>query len=84
MIVQTCSSLYAMRVIVEGWFKIAGGWFHRKGASPMKVRINGCTRRPRAMSLNIAAACGLCLEFGSRVMTTSVQRIFIFTDCILK
>jgi hypothetical protein len=80
LVVQTCNSLYMMRVIGKGLFEIAGGWFDRKGKSPMKVRINGCTCGGSAIKLNIAAACGLCLEFGNRVVTSPIQKIFIFTN----
>ena len=77
MIVQTCNSLYTLRVIGEGWFEIAGGWFDRKGKSPMKVRISGCTWGGSAIKLDIAAACGLCLEFGNRVVTSPIKKIFV-------
>ena len=80
MLVRTCNSVYTIRVIGDGWFQIAGGWFDRKGKSPMKVRINGCTWGGSAIKLNIAAACGLCLEFGNRVVTTPIQKIFIFPN----
>ena len=43
LIVKTRNSVYRMHVLEEGWFEISGGWFDRKGESPMRVRINGCT-----------------------------------------
>jgi hypothetical protein len=79
LMVKTCNSLYKMQVIEEGWFEIAGGWFDRKGKSPMKVRINGCTWGGSTIKFNVAAACGLCLEFGNRVITTPIQKIFIIS-----
>jgi hypothetical protein len=79
-LVQTCNSLYTMRVIGEGWFEIVGGWFDRKGKSPMRVRINGCTWGGSAIKLNVAAACGLCLEFGNRVVTSPIKKISIFPN----
>ncbi len=79
LMVKTCNSLYKMQVIGEGWFEIAGGWFDRKGKSPMKVRINGCTWGGSTIKFNVAAACGLCLEFGNRVITTPIQKIFVFS-----
>ena len=80
LIVQTCNSSYTMRVIGDGWFEITGGWFDRKGKSPMRVRINGCTWGGSAIKLDIAAACGLCMEFGNRVVTSPIQKILIFTN----
>ena len=76
--VQTCNSHYSIRVVGCGWFEISGGWFDRKGKSPMRVRINGCTWGGTAIKINIAAACGLCLEFSNRVVTSSIQKIFVF------
>ena len=78
MVVETCNSTYTMRVLGEGWFEITGGWFDRKGRAPMRVRINGCTWGGSTVKVNIAAACGLCLEFGNRVVTSPIQRISIF------
>lgn len=78
LLVHTCNSVYTIRTIGENWFEISGGWFDRKGKSPMKVRINGCTWGGSTIKLNIAAACGLCLEFGNRVVTTPIQKIVIF------
>ena len=78
--VQTCNSLYWIRVVGEGWFEITGGWFDRKGKSPMKVRINGCTWGGTAVKIDVAAACGLCLEFGNRVITSPIQKIYVFSN----
>jgi len=78
MLVHTCNSVYIIRAVGDGWFTISGGWFDRKGRSPMKVRITGCTWGGSVIKMNVAAACGLCLEFGNRVVTSPVQRILMF------
>ncbi|SRR5258706_9593279 len=78
MIVRTSNSVYTIQSIGDGWFAISGGWFDRKGKSPMKVRINGCTWGGSVIKIDVAAACGLCLEFGNRVVTSPVQKIFMF------
>lgn len=75
--VKTCNSLYIMKVIENGWYEVSGGWFDRKGISPYRVRIQGCTWGGSAIKIDIAAACGLCLEFGNRVITSPIQKIFI-------
>jgi hypothetical protein len=77
-LVHTRNSVYTIRTLGENWFEISGGWFDRKGKSPMKVRINGCTWGGSSIKMNIIAACGLCLEFGNRVVTTPIQKIVIF------
>ena len=78
LVVHTCNSTYRMRVLRDGWFEIAGGWFDRKRKSPMRVRVNGCTWGGSILKWNVAAACGLCLEFGNRVVTSPIQRISMF------
>ena len=77
MYVRTINSLYTVRVIEQGWFEVSGGWFDRKGNSPVRVRINGCTWGGSVIKVNVAAACGLCLEFGNRVITSPIRKIFV-------
>ena len=78
MIVKTCNSVYTMRALDGGYWAASGGWFDRKGVSPLKVRINGCTWGGSAIKVDVAAACGLCLEFGNRLVTSPIRTIFIF------
>lgn len=77
MFIRTCNSIYTIHVSGNGWFEISGGWFDRKGKSPMRTRISGCTWGGSAIKINTAAACGLCLEFGNRVVTSPVRKIFL-------
>jgi hypothetical protein len=60
-----------------GYFAVSGGWFDRHSSSPVRTRINGCTWGGTAIKVDIIAACGLCLEFGNRVVTSSIRSIFI-------
>lgn len=78
MIIKTCNSVYSMRALDDGFWSASGGWFDRKGVSPMRVRVNGCTWGGSAIKVDIAAACGLCLEFGNRLVTSPIRKIFIF------
>jgi len=75
--IKTCNSIYSIRLLDDGNCRVAGGWFDRKGLSPMNTRIAGCTWGGSAIKLDVVAACGLCLEFSNRLVTTSVQRIFV-------
>jgi hypothetical protein len=61
-----------------GLYLVSGGWFDRKGFSPMKVTIRGCTWGGSAIKLDIVAACGLRLEFGNRVITSPIRKVFVF------
>src|ERR1043166_5959126 len=75
--IKTCNSLYSIKILDDGSCRVAGGWFDRKGLSPMNTRIAGCTWGGSAIKIDVVAACGLCLEFANRLVTTSVQRIFV-------
>ncbi len=75
--VKTCNSIYSIRITEDGGCVVTGGWFDRKGLSPMKTKITGCTWGGSSIKIDVAAACGLCLEFGNRLVTTSIQRIFV-------
>ncbi len=79
LILETRNSVYTIEVIGDGWFEVAGGWFDGRGKSPMRVRINGCTWGGRAIKQDIVAACGLCLEFGNRVVTSPIQKVLLFS-----
>ena len=76
-LVKTIDSVYSIRVITDGFYIVSGGWFDRKGLSPMKTTIAGCTWGGSAIKQYIVAACGLCLEFGNRVVTTAIRKIYV-------
>jgi len=76
--VKTSNSIYSIRILNERDCVVSGGWFDRKGLSPMRTYIVGCTWGGSAIKIDTVAACGLCLEFGNRVKTTSIKSIFIF------
>jgi hypothetical protein len=80
LLVQTANSIYTMRALGGDSFLISGGWFDRKGKSPMKVRINGCTWGGKVIKIDVVAACGLCLEFGNRVVTSPIQKIVLLSN----
>jgi len=76
-VVNTLNSIYYIRVIEGGFYVVSGGWFDREGLSPMKTTINGCTWGGSIIKIDIVAACGLCLEFGNRVVTSVIRKIFV-------
>ena len=73
--VRTANSIYSIRVLEEGIYSVSGGWFDRRGLSPLKTTITGCTWGRRALKPDIVAACGLHLEFGNGVVTSRIQEI---------
>lgn len=76
--VKTVRSVYVILVLGNGCYLVTGGWFDRKELSPMKVTISGCTWGGSAIKIDIVAACGMRLEFGNRLVTSSIQKIFYF------
>jgi hypothetical protein len=76
-IVKTRNSVYEMHALESGLFSVSGGWFDKKGLSPMKTRIAGCTWGGSAIKVDIVAACGLRLEFQNRLVTTAIQKIIL-------
>jgi len=75
LLITTRNSVYSVRVLDNDLYLVSGGWFDRKGLSPIKIRINGCTWGGSIIKIDIVAACGLCLEFGNRVVTTPIQKV---------
>jgi len=71
--VTTRNSTYSIHVLQEDLYSVSGGWFDKKGLSPSKVTINGCTWGGRAINGDIVAACGLHLEFGNQVVTSRIM-----------
>ena len=82
-IVKTCNSLYRIQILDQGSCIVSGGWFDRKGVSPMKTRIAGCTWGGSAIKVDAAAVCGLRLEFGNRLVTTEIKSVAVFCHGIL-
>lgn len=75
--VKTINSTYTIRVLCNGMYEASGGWFDRKGRSPMTTRIAGCSWGGSIIQTGLIAACGLFLEFGNRLITTPIQKIIV-------
>ena len=76
--VKTCNSLYVIRVLGNQKYIVSGGWFDRKGLSPMRLTINGCTWGGSIIKIDLVAASGLCLEFGNRLVTSAIKKVVVF------
>lgn len=75
--VKTRNSVYDIQVLESGMYSVSGGWFDKKGLSPMKLGIAGCTWGGSAIKVDIVAACGLRLEFQNRLVTSTIQKIIV-------
>jgi len=76
-VINTQNSVYNVRVLERDSYLVSGGWFDKKGLSPMRTTIAGCTWGGSVIKLDVVAACGLCLEFGNRVITSPIQKMYV-------
>lgn len=75
--VKTRNSTYTLRFLGNRNYIVSGGWFNRKGLAPMVTTVAGCTWGGSAIKIDIVAACGLRIEFGNRLITSPVCKIFV-------
>ena len=73
-VIKTRNSVYSIRVLEDGLYKVSGGLFDSEGVSSINITINGCTWGGKAINKDIIAALGLCLEFGNRIVTSPIQK----------
>lgn len=74
-LVSTENSIYSIHVEEDGSYSISGGWFDRNGLSPAVTSIAGCTWGGTAIKRDLVAARGLRLEFGNRVVTSTIRDV---------
>jgi hypothetical protein len=74
-VVATENSIYSIDVREEGSYSVSGGWFDRNGISPVTLSISGCTWGGTAIKRDLIAARGLRLEFGNRVVTSTIREV---------
>ncbi len=75
--VKTRNSLYTIRKIEDTYFEVSGGWFDKKGLSPSRLMIRGCSYGGSTLHINMLAACGLRMEFGNNLITSPVNQIIV-------
>ena len=76
-IVKTLNSVYMIRILDNSGCIVSGGWFDRKGRSPVRTTITGCTWGGSVVKVDVVAVCGLCLEFGNRLITSAIRSAFV-------
>ncbi len=77
-VVRTRNSVYALYATGDGRFIVSGGWFARKGKDGLRTAVNGCTLGGSIIRIDVVAACGFCIEFANRLITSPVQSFVIF------
>ncbi|HZN01959.1 MAG TPA: hypothetical protein VFD06_00080 [Candidatus Polarisedimenticolia bacterium] len=76
LVVETRNSRYHIVSLGDGTYRVSGGFFDRSGG-PVVTTIAGCTWGGSAIHTDLAAAPGLFLEFGNRVMTTRIRSLSV-------
>ena len=76
-LIRTQNSNYRILVLDSGFYQVSGGWFDKEGLSPYKLRIAGCTWGSSIIKIDLVAACGLCLEFSNRLITSPIKQFSI-------
>ena len=76
-IIRTVKSTYTLHALGGGLFDASGGWFDKKGYSPMRISVNGATWGGSAIMPQVLAACGMSIEFRNKLKTSPVQSIVI-------
>ena len=76
-IVKTCNSVYILRMVDKNECLASGGWFDKKGVSPVKTKVKGCTWGGTTIKMDIVAACGLCIEFANNITTSEIRMIML-------
>jgi hypothetical protein len=77
LLIATENSLYSIQVLEDSTYSVRGGWFDRRGLSPVRLSIAGCTWGGTVIKNDIVAACGLHLEFGNRVVTSRIREVHV-------
>lgn len=75
--VKTVNSSYSIRTLGASRYEVTGGWFERNGLSSVEISIAGCTWGGSVIKMDLIAACGLRIEFGNRLITSPVRKIFV-------
>jgi len=78
-VVRTRNSLYMMNATGDGRFIVSGGWFDRRGKNGSRTGVTGCSLGGSVIKIDIIAACGLCIEFSNRLITSPVRSFVIFS-----
>lgn len=75
LILYTQNSVYTARKIDATRFVITGGWFDAHGQEGVATSIVGCTWGGSSIHREFVASCGMRVEFGNRVLTSTLQKV---------
>ena len=76
-VIHTVKSVYTLHVLGDCLYEAKGGWFDKKGCTPMKIGVAGATWGGSAIMPQVLAACGMRVEFRNRLITSEVKSILV-------
>jgi len=79
-LIRTWNSVYMVRAVGDGTYVVSGGWFERKGKTNVRMAITGCTWGGSSIKTDVIAACGLCMEFSNRLITSPVRSYIVLRN----
>lgn len=79
-IIRTVKSVYTLHSLGDGLYEASGGWFDKKGYSPMRIGVAGATWGGSSIMPKVLAACGMRVEFRNRMITSPVNSIIIIPN----
>lgn len=77
-LVKTQNSIYKLQARTGSEYFVSGGRFDRKKQSPIQITVTGCGLGSAFIKIDLIAACGLCIEFGNRVITSPIKSYVFF------
>ncbi len=75
LLLYTRNSIYRARKLDTAEFAVSGGWFEDNHESEVVTSIVGCTWGGSSVQRDFVASCGMRIEFGNRVLTSTLQKI---------
>lgn len=77
-IVKTMNSTYLLTSKDGGHFQVSGGYFDRNKTGPVQTTVTGCGWGGSLVKYDAVAVRGLRLEFGNRIITSSIISFAVF------
>lgn len=77
-IVKTMNSDYVLTAGHGQQFRVSGGYFKKSPSGPVKTTVTGCSWGGSFMKFDAIAVCGLRMEFGNRIITSTIFSFAIF------
>ncbi len=75
LLLYTQNSVYRARKLDTAEFAVSGGWFDEHHRSEVVTSIVGCTLGGSSVHRDFVASCGMRIEFGNHVLTSTLKKV---------